>query len=50
VGLGGGGVGFAALTEVDAPKATITRTIKANRDMNFLNTEYLLHIQINLLP
>ena len=50
VGVGGGGVGFAALTEVDAPKATITSTIRANKDMNFLNMSCLLHIKINLLP
>jgi hypothetical protein len=49
VGVGGGGVGFAALTEVDAPNATITNTIKTNRDMNLLNTEDLLHLRIDLL-
>jgi hypothetical protein len=38
VGVGGGGVGFAALTEaVDAPKATIISTSKANNETSLLN-------------
>jgi hypothetical protein len=47
--VGGGGVGFAALTEVDAPNATSTSIIRANSDMNLLNTEYLLHLRMDLL-
>ena len=51
MGVGGGGVGFAAFTEPDeTPKATKTSAISEKSDANFLNMEDLLHIKINLLP
>jgi len=49
-GVGVGVGGFAALTEpVDETKASITSTISANSDTNFLNTEYLLQMRMDLL-